>query len=150
MMKKIRQKENDLPDPKDHEIAELKQQLEIERIQTRYNRAKDLYIAGQLDKDMYDAEKLRYENTIQPLRKNSNTAIITLLQEMRYKLTRWHKQSLFEKRRLLQFAAEAVYRKGSVLVGVQPTSALLPLTTKVDWGEMIGNCGPDGRGARAK
>ncbi len=27
MMKKIRQKENDLPDPKDHEIAELKQQL---------------------------------------------------------------------------------------------------------------------------
>ncbi len=117
---------------------------QLERIQARYNRVKELYIAGQISKDLYDAEKLRYENAVQPLHKNSNTAIITSLQEMRCKLATWQKQPLLEKRRLLQFAAEAVYIKGSVLVGLQPTSALLPLTTKVDWVEMVGNCGPDG------
>ncbi len=117
---------------------------QIEKIETRYNRAKDLYLAGQIDKDAYDAEKLRYENAVQPLHKNSNTAIITSLQEMRCKLATWRKQPLLEKRRLLQFAAEAVYIKGSVLVGVQPTSALLPLTTRMDRAEMVGNCGPDG------
>jgi hypothetical protein len=37
----------------------------------------------------------------------------------------------FEKRRLLLLTAEAVYIKGRVLVGVQPTFTLLPLTTTV-------------------
>ncbi len=126
----------------DKEYAANEEQLE--KIQSRYNRVKDLYIVGQIDKDAYDGEKLRYEIAIQPLQKNTNTAIITSLQEMRFKLVKWHKQSLLEKRRLLQFAAEAVYIKGSVLVGVQPTSALLPLTTRMDRAEMVGNCGPDG------
>jgi len=123
---------------------------QLERIQSRYNRAKDLYIAGHIDRDVYDAEKVRYESTIQPLHKNSNAAIITLLQEMRSKLTKWSKQSLLEKRRLLQIAAEAVYIQGSVLVGVQPTFALLPLTTTMDRAEMVGNSGPDEHGARVK
>jgi hypothetical protein len=41
----------------------------------------------------------------------------------------------FEKRRLL--TAEAVYIKGSVLVGVQPTFTLLPLTTMVERMEKV-------------
>ncbi len=49
----IRTLNRTLLNEEEHFIDE--QQLEIERIQTRYNRAKDLYIAGQLDKDMYDA-----------------------------------------------------------------------------------------------
>ncbi len=117
---------------------------QIEKIQSRYNRAKDLYIAGQVNKDLYDVEKLRYENAIQPLHKNDSTAIIASLREMRYKFTAWQELKSIEKRRLLQFAAEAVYIKGSVLVGLQPTFALLPLTTKVDMREMVCNSGPDG------
>jgi hypothetical protein len=123
---------------------------QLEKIQLRYNRAKDLYIAGQIDKDLYEAEKLKYENALQPLRKNDSTAIITLLHEMRSSLTAWHRLKPIEKRRLLQIAAEAVYIQGSVLVGVLPTSSLLPLTTNVDWGEMVCNSGPDGIRTRAK
>jgi len=128
----------------DEEYAVDEEQLG--KLQARYNRAKDLYIAGQIDKDLYDAETSRYENAVQPLRKNDSTAIITLLHEMRSGLTAWHKRKPIEKRRLLQIATEAVYIKGSVLVGLQPTFSLLPLTTSVDWGEMVVTAVPTGFG----
>jgi hypothetical protein len=113
------------------------------KIEERYNRVKELYISGQIEKDLYEAEKSKYENTIQTLRENDNTAIIALCKEMRCQLADWQQQAPIEKRRLLQLATEAVFIKGSVLVGVQPTFSLLPLTTMVDRVEVcIG--GPDG------
>ena len=50
----------------------------------------------------------------------------------------------FEKRRLLLLTAEAVYIKGSVLVGVQPDFTLLPLITMVDRMEKVVGCLPTG------
>lgn len=44
---------------------------QMERIQSSYNRVLDSYISGQIDRDYYDAEKLRYENAVRPLHKNS-------------------------------------------------------------------------------
>ena len=117
---------------------------QLEKIQRRYNRVKELYIAGQVDRELYDLEKERYENTVQPLQENNNTAIITSLKKMRCQFAEWQEQAPVEKRRLLQFVAEAVYIKGSVLVGMQPTLALLPLTHQVDIGEVFCNSGPDG------
>jgi len=114
------------------------------KIQKRYNRVKELYISGQIEKDLYDVEKSKYENTIQTLRENDNTAIIALFKNMRCQLANWQQEAPIEKRRLLQLVAEAVYIKGSVLVGVQPTLSLLPLTTMVDRVEKVCNSGPDG------
>jgi site-specific DNA recombinase len=115
-----------------------------EKIQERYNRVKELYISGQIEKDLYEIERSKYEDAFQTLRENDNTAIIALFKEMRCQLENWQQQAPIEKRRLLQLAAEAVYIKGSVLVGVQPTSSLLPLTTMVDRVEKVCNSGPDG------
>ena len=104
---------------------------------------KELYISGQIEKDAYDVEKSKYENTIQTLRENDNTAIIALFKNMRCQLANWQQEAPIEKRRLLQLVIEAVYIKGSVLVGVQPTFSLLPLTTMVDRVEVCTG-GPDG------
>jgi len=64
--------------------------------------------------------------------------------ELQSKISEWQRLTDLEKRRLLQITAEAVYIKGSVLVGVQPTFALLPLTTLANEEIRVGNSGPDG------
>jgi hypothetical protein len=78
------------------------------------------------------------------LQKKDNNAIMTFALEIRSKLARWQRLTNLEKRRLLQIVAEAVYIKGSVLVGVQPTFALLPLTTLTNEKIRVGSSGPDG------
>jgi site-specific DNA recombinase len=115
-----------------------------EKIQSRYDRAKTLFIADQIEKEFYESEKERYENGLALLQKKDNNAIMTFALEIRSKLARWQRLTNLEKRRLLQIAAEAVYIKGSVLVGVQPTFALLPLTTLTNEKIRVGSSGPDG------
>jgi site-specific DNA recombinase len=116
---------------------------QVLKIEERYNRVKELYISGQIEKDVYDVEKSKYANTIQTLREKDNTAIIALFKNMRCQLANWQQEAPIEKRRLLQLVIEAVYIKGSVLVGVQPTFSLLPLTTMVNRVEVC-TSGPDG------
>jgi len=71
-------------------------------------------------------------------------AIITSALELQSKISEWQRLTDLEKRRLLQITAEAVYIKGSVLVGMQPTFALLPLTTLANEEIRVGSSGPDG------
>ncbi len=78
------------------------------------------------------------------MQKKDNNAIMAFALEIQSKLAKWQRLTDFEKRRLLQMTAEAVYIKGSVLVGVQPTFALLPLTTLANEEIRVGNSGPDG------
>ena len=118
--------------------------VQIAKVQSRYDRAKTLFIAGQIDNEIYVNEKERYENGIALLRKKDNDAIITSALELQSKISEWQRLTDLEKRRLLQISAEAVYIKGSVLVGVQPTFALLPLTTLANEEIRVGSSGPDG------
>ena len=117
---------------------------QIAKVQSRYDRVKTLFIADQIDNEIYVNEKERYENGLALLQKTDNDAIITSALEIQSKISEWQRLTDLEKRRLLQVSAEAVYIKGSVLVGVQPTFALLPLTTLANEEIRVGNSGPDG------
>jgi len=115
----------------------------IQRTRARYNRVRQLYIIGEVDRAVYESEKQKYESVIRPLQENSNSANITSYREMQNKLSKWQTLPHLEKRRLLQISAEAVYILESVLIGVQPTISLFPLiqSSKID---RVGSCGPDG------
>ncbi len=117
---------------------------QIAKVQSRYDRVKTLFIADQIDNEIYVNEKERYEAGLDLLRKTDNDAIMTSALEIQSKLAKWQRLTDLEKRRLLQISAEAVYIKGSVLVGIQPTFALLPLTTLANEEIRVGISGPDG------
>ena len=114
---------------------------QVKKIEARYNRVKALYISEQIEEEIYLSEKARYEKNISPLREKDNNAIMASLFEMRSKLFAWQRLTHIEKRRLLQLVAEAVYIKGSVLVAVQPTIALLPFTTQIIGDDEVSNSG---------
>jgi DNA invertase Pin-like site-specific DNA recombinase len=121
----------------------LKGNEALHKLKARYNRAKELFISGQLERSEYEVEKEKFEYSSKHLHKNENHAILTLLELMQCKLAAWQEISHFEKRKLLQLVAEAVFLTGSVLVGVQPTFALIPLiNSSGSW--RVSTSGPDG------
>ncbi len=115
------------------------QQNGLEQAQIRYNRARDLYLAGQLSKTEFEAEQIRYENLEKHLQENELGAIMPYVTNMRRKLDAWENLTTIERKRLFLLAAETVYVRDSVLFGVEPVSALLPFT-----GKGFCNSGPDG------
>ena len=119
------------------------QQSRFEKAHTRLQRARDLYLAGQISKSEFDVEQIRYENAEKDLQKIANGATIPFVENMRRLLAAWDDLATIEQKRLLLLAAEAVYVRDSALVCVQPTSALLPFT-----GNGVCNCDPDGEPVR--
>lgn len=115
----------------------------LQKIQQRYNRARELFIAGQLERNEYEIEKEKFEHASSHLSSLHNDATMALLEEMKCKLISWQKISYLEKRKLLQLSTEAVFITGSVLVGVQPTFTLIPLIQSSD-SKSVSTCGPDG------
>ncbi len=117
--------------------------ITLQKLQQRYNRARELFISGHLERNEYDLEKEKFERSSSLLQENSNSATLALLEEMQCKLTAWQKISYLEKRKLLQLTTEAVFLTGSVIVGIQPTFTLLPLTKSSNI-RRVSTCGPDG------
>ena len=115
----------------------------LQKIQQRYDRARELFIAGQLERNEYELEKEKFEHANLHLSSLSNDATMALLEEMQCKLIAWQKISYLEKRKLLQLVTEAVFLTGSVLEGVQPTFALIPLIQSSD-SRGVSTGGPDG------
>jgi site-specific DNA recombinase len=115
----------------------------LRKMQQRYNRVRELFISGQLERSDYELEKAKFEQAKAPLQEIKDNATLTLLEEMQCKLTAWQKISHLEKRKLLQLATEAVFLTGSVLVGLQPTLTLIPLINSSD-ARRVSTCGPDG------
>ncbi len=115
------------------------QQNALEQAQIRYNRARDLYLAGQFSKAELEVEQIRYESLEKGLQENGQDAIISSVTHMRRVIVAWDLLTALSKKRLFRIAAETVYVRDSVLLGVEPISALLPFT-----GKGICNSGPDG------
>jgi hypothetical protein len=128
-------------------VAQADEKRTVEAIQQqytqaeeRYQRARELYLAGQIKREYYDAEKDRYDELVNGLRKGKFHATIALHELLRAELARGDALSLTDKKRLLRLVLEAAWVRGNAIVAVQPTIAFLPLLS----GACVGNCGEGG------
>lgn len=115
-------------------------QVNLSLAETRFERARDLFLAGQLDRSGFDSEKERLENAKQHLQKTTCSANIGALNVMQEYASTWDTLIPSQRKRLFRIAAETVYVRDSVLLCVQPANTLLPFTGN-------GQCcksGPDG------
>jgi len=94
----------------------------------RWQRAQELYLLGEIGRERYQAERVRYEKQKTPLRKTTSGARIPYRSEYAHLLEDavWDRTLPEKKKRLLQLAIEAVYLRGNTVVGIQPTIAFLP------------------------
>ncbi len=120
---------------------EQQEVLEAQRktFEARWQRARELYLLGEISCERYTMEKERYEIGLSLLSsQNFDANIFSTLSQAIGDAPTWEQTLPGEQKRLLQLALEAVFVRDSAIVAVQPKVALLPLT---GWGC---NSGPDG------
>ena len=115
------------------------QQASMDQADARFERARDLYLAGQLSRSAYDLEKERQLNAKKHLLENAYSANIGDINAMRQAASMWDTLIPINRKRLFLLSAETVFVRDSVLLGVQPTSTLLPFTGN----GFCCSCGPD-------
>jgi len=111
-------------------------QEEITNAQNRLERARELYLAGQINRSAYDDEQHRLESLLKDLRYNTVGATMTSLSIIRSGVAEWNTLSQFEQKRLLQLAVEAAWVRENAIVGVQPSIAFLSLLSTGSSGNM--------------
>lgn len=118
-------------------------EMALQKAQSRFERVKELYVSGEMEQEGYLQEKEKYESLKIPLQETGLDAIIPSIQVARNKFSAWQSLTPIETKRLLKTMIKAVFVQGSVLVAIQPTSALLPFT-QVDNGTSLCNITPSG------
>ena len=99
----------------------------LQKAETRYERAKELYMQDEMTREAFQAEKERYEKAQNSLQFNDPNAIMALCVSLKAALTGWNSTLPIERKKLLRTAIRAAYLRGNTLVGLMPTDAFMPL-----------------------
>jgi len=102
----------------------------VAEAEARYERAKELYLMGELDRDEFRKESDRYEHIQSTLSYSNPNAIITLVSSIRPTLEDWDRTLPIERKKLLRMAVQAAFLRGNVIVAVQLTDSFMPLVTQ--------------------
>lgn len=107
-------------------------------------RAQELYIRGEISKNVLDREKTRVEALAKPLQEQEFTATLAAVKKLRPAFANWSSVSTIEQKRLLRFAVEAIFVRVNAIVAIQPTFAFNPVLHLLrSWSN---KSGPDGHG----
>ena len=97
-------------------------------VEERFERARELYLAGDLSRDLFQTEKERYEKAKNSLRLEDANVIMTLAETMRPGLDNWDSTLPKDRKKLLRTAIRAAFVRGDTFVALQPTEVFWPLT----------------------
>ncbi|MEN4012176.1 MAG: recombinase family protein [Bellilinea sp.] len=98
-----------------------------EDAERRLERAKELYIAGEISREVFQTEKNRHENTRKSLQNTNLGATMALAQELQGNLDAWDRTLPTERKKLLRRAVRSAFVRGDTFVALQPTEAFSPL-----------------------
>ena len=100
---------------------------QLQENEIRFNRAKELFLASQIDRRVYDLETARHESLRTSLHADEACARMALALQIQPQLDGWDELSQFERKRLLRLVIETAYLRGNAFVAVQPSFAFQPL-----------------------
>ncbi len=93
----------------------------------RYERAGELYLAGQITRVAYETEKLRQANAQECLQNDNARARIAFINDVRPQIELWPELTQFKRKRLLRLVLERAYLQENAFVAAEPTFAFQPL-----------------------
>ena len=111
-------------------------QKEIQLAEQRFLRTRDIYISGEITREVFEIERNRLESLKRDLRFDFVGATMTSLSFIRSGVAEWNTLSQFEQKRLLQLAIEAAWVRENAIVAVQPSIAFLSLLSTYSDGNM--------------
>lgn len=108
-------------------VENLAIDAQLQESDVRYTRAKDLFLASQIDRRSFDNETARHETLRTSLHADESCARMTLALQIQPQLDGWEALSQFERKRLLRLVIERAYLRGNAFVAGQPSFAFQPL-----------------------
>ncbi len=102
-------------------------QARLHEAELRFKRAQMLYVAGELERATYDAEKERWESLKKSLTFLTASDILAFSVSCVQQLQHWAQLLPTEQKRLVRMALESVFLRDDVVVGLQSTPASLSL-----------------------
>ena len=105
---------------------------ETQELEARFERAKQLYLAGEISRQVHDAEREKLEVFKNGLQVDECRARIASANAIAPQLARWSELSQYERKSLLRLVIEAGFVRKNAFVACQPTIAFLPLTRSCD------------------
>ena len=116
-------------------------QAAIGEAEQRFERAKFLFLSGDMSKEKFETERSRKDEIINNLRTDDYNAIMALSNLFWQSLVEWDRTLPNERKRLLRLITEVVFLRGSSVVAFQPTLAFLPF---LQGKKGCCSCGSDG------
>ena len=123
---------------------------EIDFHERQFQRAKELYLLGELLKDQFIAIQQKTKKAKKDLQANELNAKINFVSETKPDLDRWDELSQFKRKRLLRGLVEAVYVRRNAFVAAQPTLAFQLLTQPQENISRPCSCGEGGIRTRGR
>lgn len=114
-------------------------QERFEAAEARFQRARQLFLGGDMSREEYAQEKERRDNLQKGLQPTIDGAILLPIETIQNLSSEWHEMAPAEQKKLLRMALEAAFIRKNALVALQPTIAFLPLMGKPHC-----RSGPDG------
>jgi DNA invertase Pin-like site-specific DNA recombinase len=107
--------------------AHTDQDAAIVQAQTRYQRAKELYMAGEISRDELQVEKSRFEGVSSKLTAVSSIDLTAQVRSLGKNLDDWGRLQPVEQKKLVGQVVQSVFLRGDQVVALQPTPEFLPL-----------------------
>ncbi len=104
--------------------------VQLEVSSERYERAKELYLAGELIPEQFKTEKDRWEKFTTSNNSGYN-AVTTLAQNIQSEINSWFELSYLKKKRLFRGLVGTAILHGNALLALEPTAAFLPLIQRL-------------------
>jgi site-specific DNA recombinase len=108
----------------------------IQVAEERMERARELYLTGEISRSAFEEERVRIETLKKDLHFDTIGATMTSLGVIRAEVPRWNELSNIEQKRLLHLILEAAWVRENAVVGVQPSIAFLSILSIGQHGNM--------------
>ena len=109
-------------------------QREIDSAEQRFERAKFLFLSGDIGKEKFQSEKIRRDELVNRLQNDNYNTIMALYNLLRRSLDDWDRTLPTKRKRLLRLVTEAVFLRGSSIFCFSAYSGFSPLPA---WAEGI-------------
>jgi hypothetical protein len=106
---------------------DITNEQQLAEIEARFDRVTRLYVSGELNRQTYEVERDRVENTRNLLRDTELHAKLAQHSELKSQFAVWIELSQLKRKRLVRLILERAYLRENAFVAVQPTFAFLPL-----------------------
>jgi site-specific DNA recombinase len=128
---------------------DISNEQQLAEIEARFDRVTRLYISGELDRQTYELERNRIENTRNLLQDTELHAKLAQHSELKSQFAVWTELSQLKRKRLVRLVLERAYLRENAFVAAQPTFAFMPLIRPLNvtlQGEpkSASNCGEGG------